>query len=95
MGSIVDSIEPAQIPYGTLLVDPNGWTVIVGHPEYDSQQYALVVELDSRHGYFDWTDDGYRPNAWQVGPSDPMYTDAWSPYASPAPTVNRRPFPGR
>jgi hypothetical protein len=95
MGSIVTGVTPAQIPYGTLLVDPNGWTTIAGIPTYDDAQYRLVRELDSRHIYFTWNgDDGYAPNAWQVGSSDPYQTDAWSPYGSPSPVANRRPFPG-
>jgi hypothetical protein len=94
MGSIVDGVVPALVRYGTLLVDANGWTTIVGVPSYDQQQYRLVRELDSRHGYFTWADDGYAPNSWRVGPSDPHQTDAWSPYGSPSPVANRRPFPG-
>jgi hypothetical protein len=95
MGGIVEITPPAPLPYGTILVDQNGWTVIAGMPSYDEHQYDLVVKLDSRHGYYDvMVDDGYRAYAWQVGSSDPMTTDAVSPYGSPSPVANRRPFPG-
>jgi hypothetical protein len=89
------TITPAVIPYGTILVDPNGWTVIVGHPEYDAAQYRLTVELDSRHGYYEvMVDDGYRAYVWQVGSSDPMTTDAVSPYGFVERTANPKPTPG-
>jgi hypothetical protein len=94
MASGMVTITPPTIQPYTVLLDPNDWTVIVGMREYGQAQHRLVVELDSRHGYFDWTDDGYRPSMWQVGDSDPMTTDYWSPYGSPNPVANRRPFPG-
>jgi hypothetical protein len=61
-------------------------------PSYDGDQYRLVRELDSGHIYFTSADDGYIANARQVGSSDPPYTDAVSPYGSPNPVANRRPF---
>jgi hypothetical protein len=87
-------IQPSPVPYGTIQLDPNDWTTIVGVPSYGDDQLAFVREIDSRHGYFDWSDDGYRPLAWQVGPSDPYQTDAWSPYGSVYRTANPPVSPG-
>jgi hypothetical protein len=52
------TINLPVIPPYTLLVDPNGWTVVVGMREYDDAQYRLVRELDARHQYYSRTDDG-------------------------------------
>jgi hypothetical protein len=88
-------ITPSPLPFGAITVDPNEWTVINGVRQYDDAQYRLVRELDARHSYYDtMIEDGYMANAWQVGDSDPPYTDAVSPYGSPSPVADRQPFPG-
>jgi hypothetical protein len=80
--------------YGELLQQIDDWSVVEGgRGSWRHTQQELVTSLDSRHIYFTWDDDGDYVNTAEYGPSDPPYAAEWSPYGSPSPTANRRPFP--
>jgi hypothetical protein len=79
---------------GDILQQIDNWSSAVGGRDaWGPTQQELITSLDSRHSYFTWADDGDYVNTTEYGPSDPPYTMEWSPYGSPSPTANRRPFP--